>query len=127
MDKSQGRYVGNRVSLREICCGQGATLRPAGLPPGLRQSDCDGAADTFEDYSAGQLWGACAFAQQEALCRQFVAEQGDVFRDALMDDRINRGVGGAALLGSILRHHWIVFRDRGLWEMLCRGEIHLRT
>jgi hypothetical protein len=103
-----------------------ALASPPGLPPGVRQSDCDRPADALDSLGGAQLWNACNFAQQEAICSRFVSERSDVLRDALLDDRISLLAGAAARLGAVVLPQWFVFRDDLLREMVCRGEINLR-
>jgi hypothetical protein len=93
------------------------------LPPGARQGDCDRPADPLEDFTAVELWNACNFAQQEVLAARFVAEQGDLLRDALLDDRVASRAHGRAHLGGIIHSAWIGFRDLRLREMLESGQI----
>jgi len=96
-----------------------------GLPPGVRQADCDGWLDVFADASGDQLWNACNLVQQESLTSRFVARHGDLVRDALLDveDSSNPNAGPKLRLGSLLWPMWICFRDRNLREMLQRGEL----
>ena len=91
-----------------------------GLPPGVRQSDCDGAIDRFANFTAAQLWNACDFTQQELLSSRFAERHWDLLRDALLDDGVT---AGSARLGALLLPAWIRFRDHNLREMLQRGEI----
>ncbi|MGD0387830.1 MAG: hypothetical protein ABSC42_02650 [Tepidisphaeraceae bacterium] len=97
----------------------------AGLPPGVRQADCDGQQDPFADASGNQLWNACNLAQQESLSSRFVTRHGDLVRDALLDvqDSPNPNPGPKLRLGSLLWPTWICFRDRNLREMHQRGEL----
>jgi hypothetical protein len=95
-----------------------------GLPPGVRQADCDGRHDPFADASGNQLWNACNLVQQESLSSRFVARNGDLVRDALLDVQDSPNSQGPKLrLGSLLWPTWICFRDRNLREMLQRGEL----
>ena len=94
-----------------------------GLPPGVRQGDCDGPIDRFADFTVAQLWNACDFAQQELLSSRFAERHWDLLRDALLDDGVTAGAAGSARLGGLLWPAWIRFRDRNLREMLQRGEI----
>ena len=96
-----------------------------GLPPGVRQADCDGRLDLFADASGNQLWNACNLAQQESLASRFVARHGDLVRDALLDvqDSPKSNPGPTLRLGSLLWPTWVCFRDRNLREMLQRGEL----
>ena len=109
-----------RRRLANYMAGELATRR--GLPPGVRQSDCDGAIDRFADFTTAQLWNACDFAQQELLSSRFAEGHWDLLRDALLDDGVTAGAG-CARLGGLLWPAWIRFRDRNLREMLQRGEI----
>lgn len=116
----------NGISIRRVALGGLALASPPGLPPGVRQSDCDGPADALDSLSGAQLWNRCNFAQQEAICSRFVSERSDVLRDALLDDRISLAAGGAGRLGAAVWPQWIVFRDDRLREMVCRGEFGRR-
>ena len=77
----------------------------------------------MEDFSATELWNACDFRQQEFLSARFVTEQGDLLRDALLDDRVASRPGGSAYLGETIWSAWMGFRNRRLREMLGNGEI----
>lgn len=120
--KVKGNQVGNGISTRFEPFGRLAADSRAGLPPGARQSDCDGPADGFDSLSGAQLWSRCNFAQQEAICSRFVSQRSDLLRDALLDDRISLGAGGAGRLGAVVWLEWIAFRDDRLREMVRRGE-----
>ncbi|MGD0770861.1 MAG: hypothetical protein ABSB42_21980 [Tepidisphaeraceae bacterium] len=104
---------------------QGGPNSQPGLPPGVRQADCDGLHDPFADASGNQLWNACNLVQQESLSSRFVARHGDLVRDALLDvqDSPNPSPSPKLRLGSLLWPTWICFRDRNLREMLQRGEL----
>jgi len=97
----------------------------SGLPPGVRQADCDGRLDGFADASGNQLWNACNLRQQESLTSGFIARHGEFVRDALLDveDSSNPDAGPKLRLGSLLWPTWICFRDRNLREMHQRGEL----
>jgi hypothetical protein len=108
-------------------CLSGILCRPSsqpGLPPGVRQADCDGRHDPFADASGNQLWNACNILQQESLSSRFVARHGDLVRDALLDVQDSAKSQSPKLkLGSLLWPMWICFRDRNLREMVQRGEL----
>jgi hypothetical protein len=116
--------MGIRISARSAFHGWTALALSGGLPPGLRQRDCDGPLDDLlDEYTATELWNICDLAQQETLCRRYLTERGDLLRDALLDDRASKPASGAAFLGNILWSNWNVFRSRRLLELLRRGEI----
>ena len=96
-----------------------------GLPPGVRQRDCEGPPDPLADASGNQLWNACNLDQQESLSSRFVARHGDLVRDVLLDvqDSSNPSPRAKLRLGRLLWPMWICFRDRNLREMLGRGEL----
>jgi len=108
-----------------------------GLPPGVRQADCDGPHDPLADAGGNQLWKACNSLQQESLSSRFVAQHGDLLRDALLDVQdspqprpeeafsatATSDAGPKLRLGSLLRPMWVCFRDRNLRQMLQRGEL----
>src|ERR1700677_1334254 len=71
--KSRGIRVRTGILFRRQFteCGAGDVSSRRGLPPGVRQSDCDGAIDRFANFTAAQLWNACDFTQQELLSSRF--------------------------------------------------------
>jgi hypothetical protein len=112
-----------------------AASRRGGLPPGVRQADCDG---PFDEPRSGQpLWGACNASQQESIAMRFADDRADDVRDAvlrLQDQRpaaATQSGGGLSLdqlraqaLGQALWPIWTTYRDRAVNDLYRQGSIN---
>ena len=100
-----------------------------GLPPGMRQKDCDGASH-LANASATRLWAACTPAQQESLSAQFANRCVEFVRDAILDledtsthhARAAPNENQRTTLADLLWSSWIRFRNRALHQMQAHGE-----
>ena len=100
------------------------------LPPGVRQSDCEGVPIPLAEANAGQLWSACSPAQQDAMAGRFSQTHADTLRDAILDledhcaaARASPGAVQRMALAELLWSSWVRFRDGALRELRRRGEI----
>jgi hypothetical protein len=101
-----------------------------GLPPGIRQADCEGRPDDLVEADGNRLWNACDRRRQEALANRFVELHAEQFRDALLDAQDAFGLAAAspilapgASLGRLMWTMWTSYRDRALREMVRRGDL----
>jgi hypothetical protein len=104
-------------------------LRFAGLPPGIRQSDCDGPTDEPSDLDGDRLWAACSDSLQERIAMQFARTRADDVRDAVLDAEGLDGQAAPALpqsMGTALWRAWIDYRDHVLNQLHRRGQVDLR-
>jgi hypothetical protein len=96
----------------------------AGLPPGVRQCDCDGAVDPLADASPEQLWEACDERQQHAIAQRFAELHVDNLRDSILEAQQIRGEAEMGTsLQAALWNTWMRYRDRALYALCRRGSL----
>jgi len=120
----------DQVQTDHFRCGSLGTAWQPGLPPGVRQADCDGRANELADADGNRLWNACDARQQQWVSDRFVQVNAERLGDALLDIQDALGLATAwpnespgALLGRLLWTMWISHRDRALREMVRRGDL----
>lgn len=118
------------IQIERLCTRRLSFAGDPGLPPGVRQADCDGRMSEGAEADGDFLWHSCDERQQERLSERFLQVNAERLRDALLDAQDGAGLGAApahqesgASMGRLLWILWISYRDRMLREMVRRGEI----
>jgi hypothetical protein len=73
--------------------------RGNGLPPGVRQRDCEGPPDPLANANDGQLWSACSDTQKQSIADAFLDGRPETVRDAILESQES---DGPVSLGKIL-------------------------
>jgi hypothetical protein len=101
----------------------------ARLPPGVRDTDCEGRPSLISDVGETRLWRICGPREQERLSSRFAELHVELVRDAILDAEDSQAVAGSSerrresRLGGLLWREWVDFRDRALREMRRRGDL----
>jgi hypothetical protein len=109
--------------------GRGRRIFGSRLPPGVRDTDCDGRPDPLVETGERRLWLICGPLRQERLSARFAELHAELLRDAILDAEDSSVLLAPTefasqflFVGSIWSA-WIRFRDRALREMCRCGEL----
>jgi hypothetical protein len=120
--------LSNEAGAGALC---GIRLPQSDLPPGIRDSDCEGGFDPLADASAHALWHACGQEQQEKIAERFVQLRAEDLRDVLLTAQESaqsaKPDSAAGLLGRELWPLWSRFRDESVEELHRRGKLRLEA
>jgi hypothetical protein len=97
---------------------RGNHIEPDGLPPGIRQADCDRKYDPLAHHTDIQLWRICTDDQRTSIADAFLTARTDELRDAVLE---SQDAGGSRELGRLIWKTWVLYRERALNDLHRRG------